>query len=143
MSAACEVVATVEHGAPLGWFLMHPMLGWLGSAGLQRCHGLAIRPGQDEIWSACGASLTIHDIKDSTYPELARVPPASKAYWLTFSPDGRWALAALAGADRVAVVNADARKVVAQLPAGAGPKRNLVIERGPDRAGAYDSKARY
>ncbi|MGH7288737.1 MAG: YncE family protein, partial [Myxococcota bacterium] len=59
-----EVFATVEHGAPLGWLLVHPRLGWLGPSGLQRCHGLAIRPGQHEVWSACGASVTIHDITD-------------------------------------------------------------------------------
>jgi YVTN family beta-propeller protein len=138
-----EVVATVEHGAALGWLLLHPQLGWLGASGLQRCHGLAVRPGEQEIWSACGASVTIHEIADPTYPELARVPLASKAYWLTFSPDGRWALVALSGADRVAVVDAVSREVVAELPAGAGPKRNLVVDLDPARAGVPSGRARY
>jgi len=127
-----ELVATVEHGTPRGWVLVHPKLGWLGPWGLQRCHGLAIRPGGREIWSACGASLTIHDISDPGYPELARIALDSKAYWLTFSPDGNEALVALSGADRVAVVDAASRRVVAHLPAGAGPKRNLVIDLDPD-----------
>ncbi len=138
-----EVVATVPHATPLGWFLVHPQLGWLGPSGFQRCHGLAIRPDEREIWSACGASVTIHDVTDSTYPELARVPLASKAYWLTFSPDGRWAAVALSGTDQVAIVDAAAREVVAQLPTGAGPKRNLVIDLDPGRAGAPTGRARY
>jgi len=137
-----EVVATVEHGTALGWLLVHPLLGWLGPSGLQRCHGLALRPDQREIWSACGASVTIHDVVEPSYPELARVPLASKAYWLTFSPDGRWALVALSGANQVAMVDVESRQVVAHLPAGAGPKRNLVIELAPD-VGAHSGATRY
>jgi YVTN family beta-propeller protein len=123
-----NVIATVEHASPLGWFLVHAKLGWLGPSGLQRCHGLAIRSDQREIWSACGASVTIHDIADSSYPELARITLESKAYWLTFSPDGRWALIALSEVNEVAVVDTQTRRVVARLPAGASPKRNLVID---------------
>jgi YVTN family beta-propeller protein len=126
-----KVAATVAHRTPLGWLLVHPKLGWLGPSGLTRCHGLAIRPGQREIWSACGASVTIHDVTGSTYRELARVVLESKAYWLTFSPDGRSALVALSEANQVAVIDAESRRVVAHLPAGAGPKRNLVIELDP------------
>ena len=123
-----KVVATVEHGTPLGWFFVYGRLGWLGPSGFQRCHGLAIRPDQQEIWSVCGASVTVHGITESSYPELARVPLESKGYWLTFSPDGRWALVALSGANQVAVVDAESRQIVAHLPAGTAPKRNLVIE---------------
>jgi DNA-binding beta-propeller fold protein YncE len=123
-----EVVETVEHGMPLGWFFVDGRLGWLGPSGFQRCHGLAIRPDRREIWSVCGASVTIHDITRKTHPELARVSLESKGYWLTFSPDGRWALVALSGANQVAVVDAESRQTVAHLPAGTAPKRNLVIE---------------
>jgi hypothetical protein len=142
-----EVLATVEHSTPLGWVLVHPRLGWLGPFGFQRCHGLAIRPGEQEIWSACGPSITIHDIADPAYPELARIPLAGKAYWLTFSPNGRWAAVALAGADQVAVVPAGSREVVAEFPTGSGPKRNLVVDLDPDldpgRASARSSRAPY
>ena len=121
-------VATIEHRTPLGWIQLHPALGWLGPAGLQRCHGLAIRPDRPEIWSACGASVTLHDMTDPVYSELARIPLEARAYWLTFSPDGRFALVALSGADRVAVIDTTTREVVARLEVGAGPKRNLVID---------------
>jgi len=141
--ASRKRVATVEHATPLGWLFVHPKLGWLGSSGLQRCHGLAIRPDDREIWSACGASVTIHDLTEATYPELARIPLPSKAYWLTFSPDGRWALVALSGADRVALIDATTRELVAQLPTGPGPKRNLTLELDPDHTGAAARRARY
>ena len=137
-----KVVATVEHGTPLGWFFVYGRLGWLGPSGFQRCHGLAIRPDQQEIWSVCGASVTVHGITESSYPELARVPLESKGYWLTFSPDGRWALVALSGANQVAVVDAKSRQIVARLPAGTAPKRNLVIDVGLG-AGARSSAAEY
>jgi DNA-binding beta-propeller fold protein YncE len=123
-----QVVATVEHRTPLGWILVHPRLGWAGPAGFQRCHGLAIRPDQREIWSACGASVTIHEIEGASYSEVARIELDDEAYWLTFSPDGRWALVALADADQVVAVDAASREIVARFPAGAGPKRNLVVE---------------
>jgi DNA-binding beta-propeller fold protein YncE len=126
-----RAVATVLHHTPLGWFLVHPKLGWIGQSGLQRCHGLAIRPDQREIWSACGSSVTIHEIAGSTYRELARIELVSKAYWLTFSPDGRWAAVALSQANRVAVIDVESRRIAAHLPAGIGPKRNLVIELDP------------
>lgn len=137
-----EIVATVEHRTRLGWFLVHPKLGWLGPTGLQRCHGLAIRPDQREIWSACGASVTIHDVTNPSYRELDRVSLGSKAYWITFSPDNRWAFVALSRAGRVAVVETASRRVTAHLAAGAGPKRSLVIELDPE-AGARSRAARY
>ena len=124
------VVATLAHRTPLGWLLVHPKLGWAGPAGLQRCHGLAVSPDQTELWSACGASVTIHAIGSARYPELARIELADDAYWLTFSPDGRFALVALADAGQVAVVDARSRRIVAHLAAGAGPKRNLVLDPG-------------
>jgi len=127
-----RVVATVEHATSLGWFLLHPRAGWVGPRGLQRCHGLEVRPGAGELWSACGAGLTVHDITAPPYPERSHVALESKAYWLTFSPDGRWAFVALSGAGRVAVVDARARQVVEHLEAGRGPKRNLVIDPGSD-----------
>ena len=71
-----------------------------------------------------------------------RIPLESKAYWLTFSPDSRWALVALSRAGRVAVVDTTSRRVTAHLAAGDGPKRNLVIELDPN-AGARPGARQY
>jgi len=87
-------------------------------------------------------SVTIHDVAGSSYPELARIALASKAYWLTFSPNDRWALVALSGANEVAVVDTESRRIVAHLPAGTARKRNLVIELDAG-AGAPSDATRY
>ncbi len=129
--AGRRVIATARHRTPLGWFLVHGKLGWLSGQGLARCHGLAIAPDQREIWSACGAGVTVHGL-DDTYPELTRVETDGKGYWLTFSPDGRWAVVALSEQDRVAIIDARRKQVVAYLPTGAGPKRSLVLDLGAE-----------
>jgi YVTN family beta-propeller protein len=70
--------------------------------------------------------------------EICREPHA-----IATTPDGRWAVVALAGANQVTVVDAASRDVVAELPTGAGPKRNLVIDLDPDYAGDPSRSTRY
>jgi DNA-binding beta-propeller fold protein YncE len=122
-----KVVSTVEHSTRLGLIPLG-FAGWLGLSGLQRCHGLGIRPDQTEIWSVCGGGVTVHDLTRPSYPEVFRIALKNKGYWLTFSPDSRWAFVALAGVGEVAVIDARKLEVVAHFPAGKGPKRNLVID---------------
>jgi DNA-binding beta-propeller fold protein YncE len=125
---ARRVIATVRHSTRLGWFLLRPRrLGWLGGGGLERCHGLAVRPDQVEVWSACADYLAIHGLEGTDYPERAVVTLPANAYWLTFSADGRLAFVALSERDEVAAVDAANRRIVRRIPVGRGPKRNLVI----------------
>lgn len=49
-------------------------------------------------------------------------------YWLSFSPDGRFAFVAESGDDRVAIVDATGRRVVKRIGVGRHPKRSLVLE---------------
>ena len=122
-----RVVSTVEHATRLGLIPLG-FAGWFGLSGLQRCHGLDIRPDQREIWSVCGNGVTVHDLTRPSYPEVIRIALKNKGYWLTFSPDSRWTFVALAGVGEVAVIDARKLEVVAHFPAGKGPKRNLVID---------------
>ena len=125
-----EVTDSVHHTTELGWFLSPlAMLGWLGPTGLQRCHGLAIRPDQTEIWSVCGAWLVIHDLVQPGYAEKQRVELPAKGYWLTFSRSEPVAWIALADSGEVIALDAETRAVLARIPVGSGPKRNLVISR--------------
>ena len=126
-----EIVATVEHSKSLGWFLLWPpRLGWIAADGLKRCHGLAIRPDQKEIWSVCGAGVNVHRLEAPGFPEVVRVPLEDDAYWLTFSPDSRYAFAPVRDRSEVAVIDAKTKRIVTYLETGPAPKRNLVI---PDR----------
>jgi YVTN family beta-propeller protein len=86
--------------------------------------------------------VTIHDIANSSYRELDRISLESNAYWITFSPDGRWAFVALSQAGSVAVIDTASRRVSDQLSAGAGPKRNLVVDLDQVAGGGPDA-ARY
>ncbi len=123
-----RVVATVEHGHSLGWFLAIGPLGWLTLDGFKRCHGLEVRPDQGEIWSCCGDRVNVHDLRRPAFPEVASIPIMDEVYWITFSPDGRYAFAAVSAANKVAVIDSQSRRVVSYLSVGERPKRNLVIE---------------
>ena len=58
-----------------------------------RCHGLAIRPDQKEVWSAnvMHQSIHIHELESGEFREIAALPCPGWPYWITFSQDGRFA----------------------------------------------------
>jgi len=94
-----------------------------------RCHGLAVRPDQKEIWS-CNVDhhlVHVHDITKKDYPEVATLKMIEKIYWLCFTPDSRYAYISVRGANEICVVETSTKKIVAQIPVGRTPKRNLVI----------------
>ena len=95
-----------------------------------RCHGLAIRPDQAEIWS-CNVEhqrVHVHDITNDDYPEITSIPMIGRVYWLCFSPDSKRAYVAVRTERQVAVVDTETKKVIAHIDVGNTPKRNLVIE---------------
>jgi YVTN family beta-propeller protein len=97
-----------------------------------RCHGLCIRPDGKEIWS-CNVehkTVHIHDITKPDYPQIAALPMIGRIYWLTFSPDSKFAYIAVRSKSQVCVVDTATRKVVTHLDVGNTPKRNLVITLG-------------
>lgn len=126
------VAATVTHGTPLDGFMQIGALGRIGMGGFSRCHGVAIRPDQHEIWSVCGDTLTIHAMAPPAFPELAHIALPRDGYWLTFSPDSRIAFAALSDSGEIAMIDTGTRTLVRTLSAGRRPKRNLVLLRLPD-----------
>ena len=122
-----KVVARVTHSTSLGWFLARPKkLGWLGGTGFKRCHGLAIRPDDEEVWSACGNFLGIHGAT-TPYTERAIIELPSRGYWLTFHPDSSLAYIALSDVNQVAAIDTHSRTIVALIDVGRMPKRNLVL----------------
>lgn len=119
--------STIEHSRELGWFSFHDELGWLSFDGLARCHGLAIRPDQREIWSACGEGVTVHALDGTRYPEVSWIEMPDDAYWLTFSPDSGHAFVAITAQWQVVMVDATSKRIVARFPVGPEPKRNLAV----------------
>lgn len=122
-----QVVANIEHSTNLGWFRPIESIGYITLDGLKRCHGLAITPNQQEIWSICAENLVIHNFDSPTFSEKQLITLPSKGYWLTFSADNKYAFVALADQDMVAVFDVATKKIIHQLAAGKSPKRNLVI----------------
>jgi len=121
-----EVIATREHRTPLDGVLLVQSLGWLGFGGFERCHGIAVRPDQAEVWSVCANTVTVHAAR-SRFTELAAIPLPGKGYWITFSPDARYACVALSDINEVAVIDTATRSILRRLKAGSRPKRNLVL----------------
>lgn len=123
-----RVIATVQHSTTLGWIMPVRRLGYLTPDGFKRCHGLAVRPDQREVWSVCAEYLVIHRLEAPAFPESSVVNLSGKGYWLTFTPDSRFGFVALSDRDQVAVVRAADKRVVRYLDVGRAPKRNLALE---------------
>ena len=94
-----------------------------------RSHGLGIRPDQKEIWECDVEHHDVHvyDIRGDKPKQIATIPIGTRIYWLTFSPDGKTCYVAARGANAVAVVDTETKKVTARLPAGKEPKRLIVV----------------
>lgn len=133
-----EVTAQIHHSHSLGYYTGIKRLGWIDAEGLHRCHGLAIRRNQSEIWSTCGHHLSIHSLashtleknqqESFTYPETQHINLKDDGYWLTFSPDDRFAFIALRDANEVVMIDTASKETITHLKVGEKPKRNLVID---------------
>ena len=113
-----KVFATVNHNIPAA-------LRATGS----RCHGLAVRPDQKEIWS-CNVEhqlVHIHDLTRDDFPEITALPMIGKIYWLCFTPDSKFAYISVRSERKVCVVDTQTKKVIKHIEVGNTPKRNLVI----------------
>jgi YVTN family beta-propeller protein len=94
-----------------------------------RSHGLGIRPDQKEIWE-CDVDhheVHVYDLTGARPRQIATIPIGSQLYWLTFTPDGKTCYVSARGANAVAVVDTDTKKVTARIAAGKEPKRLLVV----------------
>jgi DNA-binding beta-propeller fold protein YncE len=114
-----KVIATVRHAIPQEL-----------QETPSRCHGLAVRPDQAEIWS-CNVEhklVHIHELSSGEYREIGSVAMPGRIYWVTFTPDSKWAFVSVRSNKQVAVVDCAEKKIVALLDAGTEPKRTQVID---------------
>ncbi|MDH3584118.1 MAG: hypothetical protein OER86_07875 [Phycisphaerae bacterium] len=113
-----KVIASVKHQIPPAF-----------QGKRSRCHGLAIRPDQKEIWS-CNVehrTVHVHDLTRPDFPEIHTIAMIGRVYWLCFTPDSRYAYVAVRSEKRVAVVDTKTKKVIRHIDVGNTPKRNLVL----------------
>lgn len=92
-------------------------------------HGLELRPGDRELWvtSFIGNGLMIYDITSQPPKYVTTVTVGDAPNWMTFSPDGRFAYSANAGANSISIVDCDKRKALQEIKVGAIPKRLLEV----------------
>jgi YVTN family beta-propeller protein len=92
-------------------------------------HGLELTPDNRELWvtSFIGNGLMVFDVTSSEPQYVTTVAVGDGPNWLTFSPDGRFAYAANAGANSISIVDTAARKAVAEIKVGPVPKRLLEV----------------
>jgi hypothetical protein len=126
-----SVIAIVEHAMPLGGvglpFLDH--LGRLGFGGLKRCHCLAIRARSTRDMVRVCDHVTVHELAGPDFREVTAIRLSAKGYWITFSPDSRYAFIALSEAGRVAMIDTRTKRIATLLAAGNQPNRNLVLRK--------------
>lgn len=95
-----------------------------------RCHGLGIRPDQEEIWS-CNVehnTVHIHEMKSGEYRQTHLLEMPGHIYWVCFSPDSKFAFVSVRSESQVAVVDCTTKEIVKLLSAGRHPKRTQVID---------------
>ena len=94
-----------------------------------RSHGLGIRPDQKELWECDVEHFDVHvyDITGDKPRQIATIPIGSRIYWLTFRPDSKVCYVSARGANTVAVVDTETKKVVDRLAVGKEPKRLIVV----------------
>jgi len=99
-------------------------------------HGLELRPGDRELWvtSFIGNGLMVYDITSQPPKYVTTVAVGDAPNWLTFSPDGKFAYSANAGANSITIVDCDKRTALKDVKVGATPKRLLEVH--PPPAGA-------
>jgi hypothetical protein len=117
--AARKVVARVEHHIPEQYREMK-----------SRCHGLGVRPDQKEIWS-CNVEhhlVHVHELESGQYREIATLKMPGRIYWVSFTPDSRYALVSVRSEEQVAVVDCHKKEIVKLLRTGREPKRTQVID---------------
>lgn len=117
--AARKVVRVVEHMIPESKRSI-----------ASRCHGLGVRPDQKEIWS-CNVEhnlVHVHDLGRSDYPQIATIEMPGRIYWVSFTPDSRFAYVSVRSDRKVAVVDCQNKQIVKLLEAGREPKRTQVID---------------
>src|SRR5437667_5387744 len=92
-------------------------------------HGLELRPGDRELWvsSFIGNGLMVYDITGEAPRYVTTVSVGDAPNWLTFSPDGKHAYSANAGANSITIVNCETRTALKEIKVGPVPKRLLEV----------------
>jgi YVTN family beta-propeller protein len=90
-------------------------------------HGLALTPDGKELWvtSLAGSGIYVYDLAARKTSPLIHVGKCPN--WIAFSPDGKYCAVSNSDTGDCSIIDAHARREVARVKAGKGPKRVLVV----------------
>jgi YVTN family beta-propeller protein len=94
-----------------------------------RSHGIALRPGEKELWM-CDVfhdRTYVFDLTTEPPRQVASIAMKGGGYWMTFSPDGSRCYISERIGNSVAMIDADSRKTLARIGVGHAPKRVLLL----------------
>jgi len=90
-------------------------------------HGIELSPDGKELWvtSLADSGVYVYDVASQHLsPEI---PIGKCPNWITFSPDGRYGAVSNSGSDDSSIIDTRARREVARVKVGKGPKRLLAV----------------
>jgi YVTN family beta-propeller protein len=95
-------------------------------------HGIAVRPGNEEVWQTSVEANTIYVFRPTanSLEYVTQIAAGKGPNWLSFAPDGTRAYSSNTADDSISVFDTSTYKEVAriQLPKGALPKTNIVVD---------------
>ncbi|MGH9354611.1 MAG: YncE family protein, partial [Terriglobia bacterium] len=89
-------------------------------------HGMSISPDGKQLWvsDSLDHAVWVYDIAAEKL--IKKVPVATTPLWITFAPDGKYAVIDCPGSDNTCVVNTKTYDQVARIDVGKIPKRVVV-----------------
>lgn len=90
-------------------------------------HGLELSPDGKELWVTSLADNGIYVYEIESRKLSKEIPTGKCPNWVTFSPDGRYCCVSNSGSDDCSIIDTKARREVARIRVGKGPKRLLAM----------------
>jgi DNA-binding beta-propeller fold protein YncE len=107
--------------------------------------GVGVRPDGKEVWAASNTAGVISAVDIGTWTVAASIPVGERAYRISFTPDGKYALASLTASSRVRIYDAATRAEVATITiSGTSAGTDLAPAGGAQPVGiAYSSDSKF
>jgi len=90
-------------------------------------HGIAVTPDGKTLWVTSRMNRQVYAYSLPDLKLLGGVGVGNDPDWISITPDGKMIYVANAESNSVSAIDAAARKEVARIPVGMGPKRNIAI----------------
>jgi YVTN family beta-propeller protein len=91
-------------------------------------HGLALSPGDEELWVTSLADDRVYDYAVATLKIAGVVHVGRCPAWVATSPDGRYVAVSNSSSDDASILDRKSRREIARIKVGRVPKRLLFVE---------------